>query len=130
MKRLLFLTIMSFTSFVFPFKFADYQIVFVHIGSNLPVYIIDSIEQARLFNPKASLALIANRRAVSKDKTIYKVIKQSQVNIVYCEDLNPSKEHLTFLKTSTHNTRFREAFWLRTTERFFYIHELYIFYIF
>ena len=54
----LLLTYLFFSNFV-----RGYSIVFVHLRPKLPPYIFDAINQARMFNPKCNIYLIANRRA-------------------------------------------------------------------
>ncbi len=93
------------------------SIVFVHIGAQLPVYIQDSVLQARLFNPQTSIYLIANQCALQEKKEYFDTI-----TCINCEDLPQSAEHTHFLNNSTLNNSLN-GFWRKTTERFFYLEE-------
>ena len=95
----------------------DYSLVFVHIGRNLPQHLEIAINQAKLFNPEASIYLVANKSALENFYT-------EDIVTVSCESLKISSQHKLFNKTSKHNTSFREGFWRYATERFFYIDEL------
>lgn len=96
------------------------NLVFVHIGPNLPLYFYDALNQAQLFNSNTNFYLIIN-----KSTTIdYSRINKNKLNIVYCEDLKKSNAHILFLENSTLDTNFKEGFWQTTTERFFYLAEL------
>lgn len=99
---------------------SDYSIVFVHLGNTLPSYLPISLQQARLFNPDAAIYLIANKKALERDGNRL----SSSINLVSCEELTHSKAHRDFSGTSTLDTRFRDGFWKKTTERFFYLDEL------
>jgi hypothetical protein len=94
---------------------AEYSIVFVHIGKELPTYLPTAVEQARLFNPAAEIVVIGNEEA--------KRDLPGGARYVTCESLPKTKEHLHFLKGSPLNRSFREAFLLRASERFFYLAE-------
>lgn len=98
-------------------SFLHGSIVFVHIGKTLPPYLDIAIEQARLFNENEDIYLIANESALEDYENLL-------VKLIRCEDLQKSKEHEHFDKTSRHDTKFRNGFWRFATERFFYIDEL------
>jgi hypothetical protein len=96
---------------------ASPSIIFVHIGSCFPSYLYDAVGQALLFNPTSTIYVIGNEQAFETQK--YPL----NVTPVTCESLKPSNEHLQFLKTSTLNKSFRNGFWRKATERFFYLYE-------
>ena len=95
---------------------SDYQIVFVHIGRELPDYAYTAIRQAKLFNPKGKITLLANTNAIETTKD-----PLQGVNIVPAESLTKTEEHTRFIRTSRLDRRFREGFWFVTTERLFYL---------
>ncbi len=99
---------------------AQANIIYVHLGSSLPSYIYIALEQARLFNPDADLYLIANQQAI--DQSEYNFAKLC-LKIVLCENLRMSSYHSKFMQKSTLNNDFREGFWRKASERFFYLHE-------
>ncbi len=103
------------------YKNLDYSIVFVHIGKQLPAYIYDAINQARLFNQDAAIFLVANHPALVN---IEKGALEDKVIIVEIESLMRTQEHQFFIKNSRLDKRYREGFWTYTTERFFCIDEL------
>ncbi|MEX0672411.1 MAG: hypothetical protein WD068_03570, partial [Candidatus Babeliales bacterium] len=120
MKKIFFLIICLFLSY--PLR-AVYHIAFVYVGPDIPAYIQDSIEQACLFNTQAELWLIGNKGAIEKDQELKEVLERNNVKLCYCEGLEKTTDHKDFIKKSILDTTFRQAFWLRTTERFFYLHE-------
>lgn len=109
-------------SFFFMTQADECSIVFVHLGSALPIFIFDALSQARLFNSDASIYLIANHDAFSKENET--VLASHRIIKIACEDLVVSDSHKIFLQKTTLNNTFREGFWRKATERFFYIEEL------
>jgi hypothetical protein len=100
---------------------SPFSIVFVHIGNELPTYIGDALDQARLFNKDASILLIANRTALEK---IEGRGLEEKLILVEIEKLSPTKDHLVFKQTSTLSDKPQDGYLRYATERFFYIHEL------
>jgi hypothetical protein len=98
----------------------EYSVVFVHIGEQLPSYIHHAIAQAHLFNPDCDLVLIANEKAVIEEKKKKGEIFPDCLEIVYCESLLETKEHVQFQKGS----KFKPGLWRYAIERFFYLDEL------
>ena len=98
-----------------------HSLVFVHLGKELPPYIWDAIDQARLFNENTPIFLIANRPALAK---IEPQSLDKQLILIAAESLATTTAHQQFKKISRHDQRYRQGFWRYTTERFFYIHEL------
>ena len=101
----------------------DYSIIFVHIGKQVPAYLKDALEQARLFNPLANIFLIHNQNA-GMSKEIIETINECNIRHVFCEDLSMSKSHYDFNRISPHaQNSSRDNFWWKTSERFFYLEE-------
>lgn len=100
---------------------SDYSIVFVHIGQALPSYLTDAVVQARLFNKQCSIYLIANRSALAVDD---QMMRENDIQVVHCEELAPTEEHLLFQRMSPLDASYREGFWKKASERFFYLDEL------
>jgi hypothetical protein len=96
------------------------NIIFVHLGDTIPVYAYTAFEQARLFNDNACLHLIANKRAI--ESSLYDFASKA-IKTIACESLSPSSAHKKFRKNTRLDTRFRDKFWYKTSERFFYIDE-------
>jgi hypothetical protein len=94
---------------------AGHSIVFVHIGKQLPEYMHDALEQARLFN-SCDIYLLANQQALSKGD-----FSQLRIKTVALETLKKTTVHQDFLKSSTLDPAFRDGFWYFTSERFFYL---------
>ncbi len=96
------------------------SIVFVHIGQLLPSYLSVSLDQARLFNPESRIILIASAKAIISSPQK----RNLNIEAIPCEALGLSPKHQEFLKLSNLDRKFREGFWLHTTERFFYLETL------
>lgn len=95
-----------------------HSIVFVHLGPSLPNHLSTTIAQARLFNLKCPIYLIANRICLDESSSL---MKTQNVTPVACESLIRSTAHHKF---SHGNKRWRGgAFWIYTSERFFYLEE-------
>jgi hypothetical protein len=88
-----------------------YAIVFVHLGSHLPHYQHESLSQARLFNPKSDIYLLANESALQE-------LQNDSIIPIPCESLTKSEAHQKYLK-ETQTT----GFWRVVVERFFYLEE-------
>lgn len=122
MKKLL----MSFFFFCFYFNAwllanqDEYAIVFVHIGKELPSYLETSLTQARLFNKKSPIILIANQEALNK---LSANLSSQQIKTIPCESLQKTLEHEAFLRDFPPSD-FREGFWTYTIERFLYLNDL------
>ena len=90
-----------------------WSIVCVHIGETLPPYLEIALEQARLFNPEASIVLIANAEALESFHS------RIDVTAVSCESLPRTQEHEKFLEKMK-----SAAGYLRyTSERFLYLYD-------
>lgn len=101
----------------------DYHIVFVHLGDRLPDYLFDAIQQVRMFNDeRAEVIILAEQRALDHVDTLF--LRTYLVNTVSCESLFQSKAHKKFHKKFRIDTAFRNGYWKKCTERFFYLDEL------
>ena len=103
---------------------SPYCIVYIHIGSTLPLYIFDSLKQTRLFNKTDPIYVVANEKAFEKIDPQYFSFLADLVTMVKIESLPQSKEHIQFLKESTLDKNFREGFWLFASERFLVLDDL------
>lgn len=99
----------------------DYSIVYVHLGSTLPTYLFDALGQARLFNKEAPICLIADKQAVNAQ--VEEFSENNKVTLILSEILKRSAMHDQFSKQTTLNNQFRDGFWRKACERFFYLHE-------
>lgn len=99
-----------------------YSIVFVHLGDVLPSYLVEATHQARLFNPKADIFVIAESKALNKslDTRFF----EDNIQFMATEKLKKTNQHKQFIQFSTLDTAGREGFWRKCTERFFLVHEL------
>ena len=70
----------------------SYCIALVHVGPQLPPYLIHTIEQARLFN-SCPIVLIANQEALHAEPNL-------QIERIPCESLQLSDAHQRFNSTS------------------------------
>jgi hypothetical protein len=96
----------------------DYSIVFVHLGDDFPAYIHDAVEQAYCFNPECAVYVIVNKEALAQQSSPL----DKRATLIYCEDLPMSAAHREFLHKSTLNDSLN-GFWIKATERFFYLAE-------
>jgi hypothetical protein len=112
-----------FSLLLFTFSsLAARSIVFVHLGNSLPDYLPTAIAEARLFNPTCPIYLVANQRAVLGVQN--RTLKPYDVNVVTAESLTQEPGHQEFKKKTRLDRTSRAGFWLYSTERFFYLHEL------
>lgn len=94
-----------------------YSIVFIHIGPKLPNYLPVALEQARLFNEKCDIILLANHSAIKKCKSLENI----NIKTIALETLIKSQTHKEFIAYSKLDRNFREGFWFYTSERFLYL---------
>lgn len=95
--------------------FADYSMIFVHIGDSLPSHAFHSLAQARLFNKECPIYLIVNQGAVNPAS-----LADHNITVVTCESLNKTRNHLGFIQRNN----LGGGFWSHTTERLFYVDDL------
>lgn len=95
------------------------QIVFVHIGPALPVYLKIALAQARRFTD-GDIWLVASAQALKGSA----LGPDPDLRAVSCEALGLSDVHRQFHRVATLDRDFRDGFWLHTTERFFYLETL------
>ncbi len=96
---------------------ANYSIVFIHIGDEVPSYTDVAIQQARLFNPKAHIILLASDQGLNR----FACMQQEQ-NIELCsyDRLPKTVLHQQYQERCVE----RSAFWRFTSERFLYLWDL------
>lgn len=97
------------------------NIIYVYLAPQLPSYIYIALEQARLFNPKTNIFLIANEAALHQCQ---EMLNAQNIIAVPAEKLQPSMHHQQFNATSTLDTESYGGLWRKSTERFFYMQEL------
>lgn len=96
-------------------KGTDHNIVFIHIGSNIPSYLMSAIKQARLFNELCSIYLITSSSAL-RELAKFQFDLRDVIFINY-EKLPTTEAHRIFSKKCT-----LTGFWRATIERFFVLH--------
>ena len=100
-----------------------HAIVFIHIGPELPAYLLVALKQARLFHSLGNEAetcriiLVCNRSAAAAAGGVGLL----GVELEYCEDIAHSPEHAHFMRNTTLDPNFRCGFWRHASERFFYL---------
>jgi hypothetical protein len=112
------------------------NLVYIHIGENLPNYIFDSIYQSLLVSPTTKIYVILNDSVIPHFRSIISSFNlnlylKNPINIeMYVECIPISilkvpQEYSTFINNLPDTTKqFRDAFWISTTARFFYIESL------
>ena len=93
------------------------SIIYIHIGDSLPKHLMESIRQIRLHNSNEDIYLCGNTEALNK---VQRQLKDLSVKEIPVETLPQSEQHQKFLR----ETSFTEPFWIRTTERLLFVHEL------
>lgn len=102
--------------YLFPL-FADYSIVFVHIGDQVPPYADIAISQARLFNPHAKIILLSSEKGLNR----FHILKeQLHLQLRSYDDLPKSTLHRKY----QHRCRETFLFARYTSERFLYLWDL------
>lgn len=94
----------------------NFSIVFVHIGKKIPNYAFVAFEQARLFNKKCPIVLIANQNAIEDAQA---ELNKSTVTPIVYETLKKTNEHIQFNQKSQLDRGYREGFFHLASERFF-----------
>ena len=92
------------------------SLVLIHLGTTWLPYINDCIYQIRRFS-KIPIYLVLD--TVHKDLVDY-----NDVILIDCKNLLISKYHKTFRNNTKLSKTFRDEFFIKTTERFFYLHQL------
>jgi hypothetical protein len=112
------------------------NLVYIHIGDNLPNYIFDSIYQSLLVSPNNKIYVILNdslidnfRNNISTFNINLYLNKPIHVDIhIECIPLSILKmpqEYSQFINNLPDTTKqFRDSFWISTTARFFFIESL------
>lgn len=112
------------------------NLVYIHIGENLPTYIYDSIYQSLLVSPNTKIYVILNDSNIDNFRGTLSTFNlnlylKTPINLnmhVECIPLSILKmpqDYLQFIQSLPDNTKqFRDAFWISTTARFFYIESL------
>lgn len=97
-----------------------HSIVFIHIGPELPTHLSVAVDQARLFNERCPIFLIANEIAIRNTAPELLI---NNVSFITCESLASSTAHTKFRNHPGHDMGL-SGFWRYTSERFFYLEEL------
>lgn len=112
------------------------NLIYIHIGENLPTYIYDSIYQSLLVSPDTKIYVILNDSNIENFRGTLSTFNlnlylKTPINLnmhVECIPLSILKmpqDYVQFIENLPDNTKqFREAFWISTTARFFYIESL------
>lgn len=112
------------------------NLVYIHIGDNLPNYIFDSIYQSLLVSPTTKIYVILNDSVIPHFRSIISnfnlnLYLKNHINIemhIECIPISILKvpqEYSNFINNLPDTTKqFRDSFWISTTARFFYIESL------
>src|SRR5262245_37541645 len=97
--------------FAFPL-FAEYSIVFVHLGYSHPEHLPKAIAQARLFNPDCPIYLISEISFQGFNRELLAL----NVKRLYTHFFKKSGAHQHFVRTSKLDRRSLGGFWLYSSE--------------
>src|SRR5262245_1985426 len=92
------------------------NLLFVHIGRELPHWLIPTLHQARVFN-SCEIVLAAESKALAGAN----LSERLGVTAIALEELGVSEKHRMFRHTSPLDHTFRDGFWTHTSERFFVV---------
>lgn len=109
-----------FTCFLCFCDSAAVSFVFVHLGKELPPYLIETLVQVRLFNKTKKIYLLANIQALKKRSPMY---DELGLEFVPIESIRKSVEHKNFLNLMWKKKNTRTGFWVFTSERFFVLYD-------
>lgn len=106
-----------FSLFLISALFAEYSIVFIHVGNEIPTYAETALKQARLFNPEARIILLSSEQGLRR----FSSLKDSaKIELCSYERLPKSSIHQKYDKRCTTTS----PFWRYTSERFLYLWDL------
>ena len=97
--------------------FADYSIIFVHIGNEVPSYADVALSQARLFNPNARIILLSSKTGL---KRLHSLAQRENLQLYAYDYLPKSSIHKEYQDLCTETS----PFWRYTSERFLYLWDL------
>lgn len=120
MKKIFFCFFILFQSI---FLLASINIAFVHKGPKLPSYIHYALIQARCFNKKATIYLICDKEAIDAYQNV-SLFLLHDIQIILTDNLSISSLHKDIRKYYQASPDFRNGYWLKTVERFYYLEEL------
>lgn len=86
---------------------------------NWQQYVVDCIKQILTFNPAVKIYLVTEQEFKEHLNEII-----DKIEFIDRKSLVPSELHKQFQKSNSIDSKFRNGFWLYTTERLFYLHEL------
>jgi hypothetical protein len=92
----------------------------VHVGKKIPEYVLECVQQVRVFNQSqdCKLIFVCNQEAFNLLGN-REMFDKNRVEVIFQEDLSLSKEHIKFIK----NCQSR-GLWRFSIERFFLIQEI------
>jgi len=103
---------------------SECSIVLIHIGGHLPDCSLITLKQARFMNEDANIYFLVdhgNYIRLSEDTSQF--AKENGIQLVDLSQIPPTAKHEHFLEISPFDKAYKEGFWNRTTERFFYLHD-------
>lgn len=99
----------------------EHAFALVHIGKELPPYMLSTVKQIRTFNPKSPIFLVASHEALKNEKV---GTWEANLVLVPYETLEKTPEHEKFFQTSEKKKNYYKGFVNHTTERFYYLYDL------
>jgi hypothetical protein len=92
------------------------QVVLVHIGNSLPLYLLNCIQQLRHF-VSAPIHVLLERQHMDKFNTM--IMNLPDIYCIGLEDIPKTSIHYEFMNGSS----LSQGFWRSASERFFYLYE-------
>lgn len=89
----------------------------VHLGAQVPPYLLDQLRQTRLLNPDTPIFLLLSEGA----ETDYAALRSLGVTVARREAFVPCRNHRDFRRRNRFSKKSLGGFWLYTSERFYAI---------
>ncbi len=106
--------------FFFPLICFAQNLIFVHLGEEIPSCLFTTMRQARFFNEKSDLYLLVDKKAhpIFEEKH-REFLEREQVFLIDLGSIPLSEEHRTFWEVNPIDPSISKGFWVFASERFF-----------
>lgn len=112
--------ILSLLLLLYPHNGLSTSFALVHLGAELPPYLIYALQQIRLFNTTKPIYVLANTEALNKRPSSY---DQLNVHYIPVESVPKSQEHRAFLQATLRKKNISSGFWVVTSERLLVLYD-------
>ena len=99
----------------------SHNVIFVHLGNNIPSCIFTAMKQARYLNQDCDIYLLTDKSAYNSFSFNQDFFSQENISLVAMDKLPIADEHITFREVNKIDATLSDGFWVYTLERFFYL---------